>query len=159
MPLAAPPSIGDVVAVPGLGAEGVVRTVSGQRVEVEVRGKRLRVKLNELRQPSSPTPASSRATRPSPPSTVVTRPVTPVAARELVLVGSTVDDALGRAEKFIDDALLADEKQLRIVHGRGTGRLRDALRAFFKEHALVASVRAGADDEGGDGVTFVELRD
>jgi DNA mismatch repair protein MutS2 len=156
--LTSAPAIGDAVFVPALGADAVVRAVSGDRIEVEIRGKRLRVKLPELRQRSArgPSPPPARPPRPSP---VVSRPVTPVAARELVLVGATVDDALGRAEKFIDDALLADEKHLRIVHGRGTGRLREALRTFFKEHALVSRVRTGGDDEGGDAVTIVELRD
>ena len=71
------------------------------------------------------------------------------ARRELVLIGSTVDEAIERAEKFLDDALLADERRLRVVHGHGTGRLREALRAFFREHPLVATVTAAADNEGG----------
>ena len=158
MPLASAPAIGDTVFVPALNADAVVRAVSGDRIEVEIRGKRLRVKITELRQ-RSPRATVAPVARPGRANSVVTRPVTPVAARELVLVGATIDDALGRAEKFIDDALLADEKYLRIVHGRGTGRLRDALRAFFKEHALVSSVRGGGDDEGGDAVTLVELKD
>jgi DNA mismatch repair protein MutS2 len=156
-PLASVPAIGDTVFVPALAADAVVRAVSGERIDVEIRGKRLRVKVNELRQRSSR--AAIPVARPARSSPAVIRPVTPVAARELVLVGATIDDALGRAGKFIDDALLADEKYLRIVHGRGTGRLRDALRTFFKEHAVVSSVRAGGDDEGGDAVTVVELKD
>ena len=71
-------------------------------------------------------------------------------AREIVLVGSTVDDAITRVEKFLDDALLADERRLRVVHGHGTGRLRDAMRTFFKAHPLVASVAPAADNEGGE---------
>jgi DNA mismatch repair protein MutS2 len=81
------------------------------------------------------------------------------AAAELVLIGATVDDALGRAEKFLDDALLGDEKRLRVVHGHGTGRLRDALRAYFREHPLVASATPAPDNEGGNGATIVELKD
>ena len=79
--------------------------------------------------------------------------------REIVLIGSTVDDAVARAEKFLDDALLADERRLRVVHGHGTGRLRDAMRTFFKQHPLVATVSPAADNEGGDGATIVELKD
>jgi DNA mismatch repair protein MutS2 len=159
-PLTDPPDEGDSVFVPALGANGVVRSVSGNRVEVEIRGKRLRVKLNELRRPESHGAAPpGRSTAPARANTLVVRPVTPAATRELVLVGSTVDEALERAAKFIDDALLADEKELRVVHGRGTGRLREALRTFFKEHPLVAQVRSGGDGEGGDAVTMVELRE
>jgi DNA mismatch repair protein MutS2 len=59
----------------------------------------------------------------------------------------------------LDDALMADERRLRIVHGHGTGRLRDALRTFVRQHPLVASVAPAADNEGGDGATIVELKD
>ena len=64
-----------------------------------------------------------------------------MAASELVLIGSTVDDAIDRLEKFLDAALLSDERRLRIVHGHGTGKLRDAVRTFFRRHALVARSR------------------
>jgi DNA mismatch repair protein MutS2 len=70
-----------------------------------------------------------------------------------------VDQALDRAAKFVDDALVADARRLRIVHGHGTGKLRDALRAYFREHPLVASVAPAPDHEGGNGATVVELRD
>ena len=64
---------------------------------------------------------------------------------------------IARAEKFLDDALLADERRLRIVHGHGTGRLRDALRDVLPRS--IRSSRASpprADNEGGDGATIVE---
>ena len=70
-----------------------------------------------------------------------------------------MDDAIARAEKFLDSALLADERRLRVVHGHGTGRLRDALRTYFREHALVSSVSPAPDNEGGQGATIVELKD
>ena len=76
-----------------------------------------------------------------------------------MVIGETVDAALARAEKFLDDALLADEHRLRIVHGHGTGRLRNSLRQFFREHPLVANVSPAADNEGGGGATIVELKD
>jgi DNA mismatch repair protein MutS2 len=76
-----------------------------------------------------------------------------------VVVGSTVDQALDRAEKFLDDALLADERRLRVVHGYGTGKLRDALTRFFQAHPLVASVSLAGDREGGGAATIVELKE
>jgi DNA mismatch repair protein MutS2 len=76
-----------------------------------------------------------------------------------VLIGATVDEALDRAEKFLDDALLGDERRLRVVHGHGTGRLRDALRRHFREHPLVASVAPAPETEGGEGATIVELKE
>ena len=79
--------------------------------------------------------------------------------RDLVLIGTTVDEAIARAEKFLDDALLADERRLRFVHGHGTGRLRDGLTKFLRQHPLVASVSLAPDSEGGPGATIVELKD
>ena len=81
------------------------------------------------------------------------------AVRELMVIGKTVDQATDEAEKFLDAALLTDSRRLRIVHGRGTGRLRDAMTRFFREHPLVATVEPAPDNEGGTGATIVELRE
>jgi DNA mismatch repair protein MutS2 len=55
--------------------------------------------------------------------------------------------------------VLNDERRLRVVHGYGTGRLRDAVRTALKKHPLVATVSPAPDNEGGDAATIVELRD
>ena len=152
-----PPDVGQKVFVPAFSAEGTVRSVSGKFVEVEVRGKRMRVDLRDLRQGKAPLPSGRAVPRDTPP---VTRPERlSETTRELMLIGSTVDQAIDRVEKFLDDALLADERRLRVVHGVGTGRLRDALTKFFREHPLVASVQPAAENEGGAGATIVELKD
>ena len=159
----AAPEIGQIVFVTSLGADGIVRSVSGNRIEVEVRGMRTRVKLGELRRsgPRTPGPKEARGRMQDP----IARPkrggvdITSRAVAELVLIGTTVDDALDRAEKFLDTALLGEERRLRVVHGHGTGRLRDALRTFFKTHPLVATVAPAPDNEGGNAATIVELKD
>jgi DNA mismatch repair protein MutS2 len=129
-------------------------------VEVEVRGKRMRVALSALRPIGSgpPPPPSGRRELPRP-AGAGTISALAGATRELVLIGATVDDAIDRAEKFLDDALVQDARRLRVVHGHGTGRLRDAMRTFFRKHPLVAHVAPAADNEGGDGATIVELKD
>ena len=154
-PLDAPPEAGETVFISSLGVEGVVQRVSGQRVDVEVRGKRMRVSLADLR---------ARAAQPAPRGnagrvriTTADRPA--LASRDLVLIGMTVDEATDRAGKFLDDALVADERRLRVVHGHGTGRLREAVRAYFRGHPLVASVARAPENEGGDGATIIELKD
>jgi DNA mismatch repair protein MutS2 len=158
--LAAPPAIGQTVFVAPFAAEGIVRGVSGDRVEVDVRGKRMRVALKDLRARSAGDAARTTASRARGRS-AVTAPAraTSAATRELVVIGSTVDEAINRAEKFLDDALLADERRLRIVHGHGTGRLREGLTKFFRAHPLVASVTQADDKEGGAGATIIELKD
>jgi DNA mismatch repair protein MutS2 len=130
-----------------------------------VRGMRTRVKLGELRRTGpraqGTEPREMRGRMQSP----IARPkkggvdVTSRAAAELVLIGATVDDALNTAEKFLDTALLGEERRLRVVHGHGTGRLRDALRTFFRTHPLVATVAPAPDNEGGNAATIVELKD
>ncbi len=154
-----PPSPGQSVVVVPFGAQGVVRAIGGggSRVEVEVNGKRMQVPLASLRRrdsrPAGPDrPAGQTRAR-------VQTPTPNLQATELMLIGSTVDQALDRAAKFLDDALVADARRLRVVHGHGTGKLREALRAFFREHPLVASVAPAPDNEGGNGATVVELRD
>ena len=78
---------------------------------------------------------------------------------ELVVIGSTVDAAIDKLEKFVDDALLKDARTLRIVHGHGTGKLRDAVKEFFRKHPLVADVATAPDNQGGGGATIVTLKD
>ncbi len=154
-----PPALGQKVFIASFGTEGIVRGVAGERIDVEVRGKRMRVALSDLRLRGDA--GAEGSTDRAPRHTSVSAPSrsSSAATRELVVIGSTVDEAITRAEKFLDDALLADEKRLRIVHGHGTGRLREAMTKFFRAHPLVASVSLAEDKEGGAGATIVELKD
>ncbi len=160
--LSSPPAVGDTVQVTAFGSDAVVRAVSGDQIDVDMRGKRMRVRMRDLRRAATPGAGGASASERRRGEPRVSRPepaASGAAARELMVIGATVDEAIGRAEKFLDDALLADERRLRIVHGHGTGRLRAGIRAFFRGHPLVASVAAAADNEGGDGATIVELKD
>ncbi|MCG0238487.1 MAG: endonuclease MutS2 [Firmicutes bacterium] len=78
---------------------------------------------------------------------------------ELDLRGVTVEEALAKVDKHLDDAVLAGAPQVRIIHGRGTGALRQAIQKFLKEHPAVVSFRLGSVGEGGDGVTIVRLQE
>jgi DNA mismatch repair protein MutS2 len=162
-PLDAPPAVGAKVWLSAFGTEGIVRGLSGNDVDVEVRGKRMRVKLSGIRkagnQPAVSNQKSAAGRNLGAKSGTASGGLGMGLTKELVLIGSTIDDATARVEKFLDDALLADDRRLRIVHGHGTGRLRDAMRTFFRKHPLVANVSPAADNEGGDGATIVELKD
>ena len=70
-----------------------------------------------------------------------------------------MDEALTRAERFLDDTLITDERTIRMVHGHGTGQLRRAIATFLRTHPLVARFEAAPPDQGGGGVTVVELKD
>jgi DNA mismatch repair protein MutS2 len=78
-------------------------------------------------------------------------------ASSLDLRGARVDEALDALGRYLDDASLAGLEQVLIIHGLGTGALRDAVRAQAATHPLVKSFRAGERGEGGDGATIVKL--
>jgi len=77
---------------------------------------------------------------------------------ELDLRGERFEDALSRVEKYIDDATLAGYPNVSIIHGKGTGALRKGVQDYVKNHPNVANARAGAQGEGGTGVTILELK-
>lgn len=162
-PLDRAPAPGDAVFVPAVASAGTVTSVSGKHAEVDVRGKRMKVAWRDL-QRAAGSQAPARTVRAAAPRTAggATTPSTAglvSAVRELMVIGKTVDQATDEAEKFLDTALMSDSRRLRIVHGHGTGRLREAMTKFFREHPLVASVSPAPDNEGGQGATIVELKD
>ncbi|HJP87461.1 MAG TPA: endonuclease MutS2 [Candidatus Limnocylindrales bacterium] len=75
----------------------------------------------------------------------------------LDLRGARVDEALTALERYLEDASLAGLAKVTVIHGMGTGALRDAVRSDAAAHPLVKTVRAGERGEGGDGVTVVEV--
>ena len=79
--------------------------------------------------------------------------------RELRLRRLTVDDALSQLDQYLYDAYMADLPSVRVVHGKGTGKLRSAVHQFLATHTLVKSYRLGDYGEGDYGVTIVELID
>ncbi len=78
---------------------------------------------------------------------------------ELNVIGCTVDEALDRAGRFLDETMLTDQRSIRVVHGFGTGQLRRAIAGFLKQHPLVAHFEEAPANQGGGGVTVVELKD
>ena len=69
----------------------------------------------------------------------------------------TVDEAMIKLDKYLNDAFMADLYRVKVIHGKGTGTIRQAARNYLAQHPLVKSYRAGGYGEGGDGVTIVEL--
>lgn len=78
-------------------------------------------------------------------------------SNELHLRGMLVDEALESVDKYLDDACVAGLKEVRIIHGKGTGALRDAVTTHLKKHRQVKGSRIGEYHEGGTGVTIVTL--
>ena len=150
-------AVGDRVAVGAFGMEGVVQAIHDGSAEVDVRGKRLRAKLDELR---VITPAATTASQPSRVRVNVDlQPREGGSVTELNLIGNNVDEAMTRLERFLDETMITEAKTIRIVHGYGTGQLRRAVADFLKHHPLVASYGPAPDHQGAGGATVVELKD
>jgi len=79
-------------------------------------------------------------------------------APELMLIGRTTDEARDLVEKYLDDAFMAGMANVRLVHGKGTGALRKAVRTVLSDHPLVESFRDGEPGEGGAGATVAALK-
>lgn len=79
-------------------------------------------------------------------------------SNEVDLRGLTVDEALLVTEKYLDDAFLAGLSQIVIIHGKGTGALRNAITNLLKRHSRIKSYRVGEFHEGGHGVTIAEIK-
>ena len=79
-------------------------------------------------------------------------------AREIILLGQTVDEAIANVDKFLDDAVLSGLSEVRVVHGSGTGALRKGLHKYFATHPAIESFRLGKYGEGESGVTIVTLK-
>ena len=146
------PSIGDRVVVSGLGLEGVVTSVHGESAELDVRGKRMRAQLRDLRV-TGEAPTVRRV------SVHVELQPRDTVATDLNVIGCSVDEALARAERFLDESLLTDQRTIRVIHGYGTGQLKRALTGFLQQHPLVARLETAPPEQGGGGVTVVELKD
>ena len=149
-----PAAVGDRVVVGPLQVEGIVKALSGRDAEVDVRGKRLRARADELR-------VIGAAAGEAPPQVRVNIDLQPRdgARTELNVVGCNVDDALTRAEKFLDDAVVSEQRSVRVIHGYGTGQLRRALGEWLQTHPFVERFGPAKSDQGGGGVTVVELKE
>ena len=76
---------------------------------------------------------------------------------EINLIGMTVDEAIAHLDKYLDDAYIAHLPSVRIVHGKGTGALRNAVHAHLKRQKYVKSFRLGEAGEGDAGVTIANF--
>jgi DNA mismatch repair protein MutS2 len=140
--------IGDAVRLRGGSASGKIVEIHDGKARIEAGGKRLSVALADL----------MRVAKSAPPRPAVTRPESGPAAREIHVIGRTVEEAIEEVDRAIDHSISAGEESLRVVHGHGTGRLRAGLRDWFRRHPAIASFRAGAQNEGGEGATVVVLK-
>jgi DNA mismatch repair protein MutS2 len=143
----APLAVGDPVEARELGIRGTIAAISGEQAEVvAVGGARVRVPLARLR------PSARREEEP-PPVRVVSLARGDV-SDQLDVRGKRAQEAREAVRQFVDDAALAGLDAVRVVHGRGTGAVRAAVREELARHTLVGKT----EPESHDGATLVHLR-
>jgi len=144
---------GDLVEIPSLNQRGCVVEAPGPdgEVIVQVGAFKLNLPISELRLVSG-----TDEKRTSVKSSAWQQKLT--VSPELDFRGLTVEEALEKIEKYLDSAYLAGLTRVSLIHGKGTGALRDAVRKYLDRHPFVASYRSGNYYEGGTGVTIVEFK-
>jgi DNA mismatch repair protein MutS2 len=154
------------VRIVSLDREGTIVRIARDRIEVRMGSTTFTVAANDVVAATGDTPApplvsktASRlaalrsASRPS--DSDDPQDTTPV---ELHLLGQTVDEALPAIDRFLDASARMGRTEVRVIHGHGTGRLRQGVRRHLKDHPHVTSFRPGGNGEGGDGATVVTLK-
>ncbi len=147
---------GDPVHIGSLGYDGVVLSLDSRHTKARVRAGRMEMDV-PVADLSAPVGAAGRNGK-KPATAPWKVDVVESDQRELKLIGMRVDEALAELEPFINHAAAAGLSEVRVIHGIGTGRLRDAVREELERHPLVEGHRAGEPHEGRDGATVVTLR-
>ena len=146
------------VYISSLGTNGIIlgNTVNkSNEVQVQVGSMKMNVKLSDLRKLSSNVSTTSKSTGKV---TTEKSSKTKVISPEINVIGQNVDEAIYVIDKYLDNCASANISPVRIVHGKGTGKLREGIHSFLKKHPHVKSFRIGTFGEGEMGVTVVEIK-
>ncbi len=141
--------VGDTVKVLPSGRKGRVIEISGKKAKVLIGQMKVDVKLSNLvKVEESPREEPVGVSAPKPKTFFP----------QLKLLGMRGEEAIRALEEFLDDAAIVGVKEVKVVHGYGEGILKRLVREYLKESPYVKSFRSGGPQEGGDGVTVVELK-
>lgn len=156
--------VGAWVHVPKLGRDGEVASIDGKDAQVVVGNMRVRVAVKALRAPAGRRPTKSKVSQQAPRSPGKVENVVDEQGQQKVeiteeidLRGHTVDESIDRLDAFLDYHYGQPTTIVRIIHGLGTGALRDGIREHLRRSGYVRNMRPGERGEGGDGVTMVNL--
>ena len=148
---------GDRVWIEKLQDHGTVVSISAdkKKVQIDLNGMPFSMKASELGRANSPAPKKEKIKS----SKVNLKFKRSAVSMELNVIGKRVEDALQEVEKYLDNALSAGMEQVRIVHGRGTGALRQSLHNYLRDSSFVSKFSCPEPDENspGDAVTDVWL--
>jgi DNA mismatch repair protein MutS2 len=157
--LEGPLQIGDTVRVLSFGQNAELLGLSADRSEADVQmgSLRIRVNVDNLERVSKRQAGAEERGRTEPAVVLPRYEDRPEVAMQLDMRGWRVDDALEELETYLNNAAMSGMSSVRIVHGKGTGALRGAVREQLAHHPLVKSYTSAPPQEGGDGVTIVKL--
>ncbi len=148
---------GSKIFIPTLQQDGIIQSTPNSKGEVFVLASsmRLQLKWQDLKPPMKPQNPTAQIIRHSHGSTI------PLQTEERVVDvrGKSVTDALEDLEFALDQATQLQEDRLKIIHGHGTETLKKTIRTFLSRSMYVKKWKAGSPEQGGDGVTWVEISD
>jgi DNA mismatch repair protein MutS2 len=127
---------------------------------VEVKNGQVEVQLGHFRAtaPLADVKLRAKGETPEPErGATISAPAAESPGMELDLRGQVTEEALLRLDQYLDQAFLAQLPWVNIIHGKGSGTLRQAVRQALRDHPLIASFRPGEAGEGGEGVTVAKL--
>jgi DNA mismatch repair protein MutS2 len=143
----------------------IFRRLDGSAAEIEAGPLRMKVAVDEIIGIEQTGGAAARAGQAPPLQssgrgsvTVTAQPGEGTASGEINVIGMRVEEATERVDKYLDEAALANQTHVRIIHGHGTGALRKGLGEFLKSHPLVQRTSFETEERGGKAITVVELR-
>ncbi len=143
--------VGDIVLVKTLNTRGEILSMSKKEALVLVGRLQMRAGFDDLEFKERPSDAEEVEEE------SVSVPMSQSPGMELDIRGKRVDEGLNELIAYLDSAFLARMPWVRIIHGKGTGRLRQAVRKALSKNSHVASWEEGKDGEGGDGVTVAKM--
>ena len=141
--------------------DGVVTVLGESDVEVQIGVLRVRARLGDIQRggdtDETALPLPDKPVRKSVKAKEAATPFYPSPGLELDLRGQRAEDALDALDRYLESAFLAGLPFVRIIHGKGTGRLRQVVREALQGSPHVSRWENGQDKEGGDGVTVAHL--
>ncbi|NLN69562.1 MAG: endonuclease MutS2 [Chloroflexi bacterium] len=156
-----PLRLGEKIHLRSINQDGVVTAIADDEIEVQVGLLRVRARpLDVIRKGDAE--EEEETPKPQKPQTKAGKTTLPIAhvspGFEMDMRGQRVDDGLDALERYLEKAYLAGLPFVRIIHGKGTGRLRDSVREALNNSPYVSRFESGGDTEGGEGVTVVHMK-
>ncbi len=152
-----PLRVGEKVHLKSIDQDGVVTAVSENEVEVQIGMLRIRARMADVFRKGSPESPPEKK-KPKEVQGRTTLPAQETPGVELDLRGQRVDEGLDKLDHYLSRAYMAQLPYVRIIHGKGTGRLRESVRHALSKNNYVSRFEGGGRTEGGEGVTVAHLK-